>query len=157
MLNLKSLFSALCLSFFISSALAAGNHIVLKQKKAKFEDIKQNITEALTGRGLVVNNTSHIGEMLGRTGKDLGGAKQIYLKAEAIEFCSATVSRATMEADPTNIIFCPYIIAVYVLPKEPGTVYTAYRKPSLVGSKASKESLRGVEKLLGEIVTEALQ
>ena len=36
---------------------------------------------------------------------------------------------STMEADPHNILHCPYAIAVYTLPKQPGRVYVSYRKP----------------------------
>ena len=154
---LRFVFGFVLLSSLITSSFAAGNHMILKSKKASFDDIKSNVTEALTNRGLVINNTSHISDMLARTGKDLGGKKQIYQKAELLEFCSATVSRATMEADATNIVFCPYIIAIYVLPQDPQKVYVGFRRPQLVGSPASKKSLKEVEKLLNDIVAEALQ
>ncbi len=125
--------------------------------KDNFENVKSAITDAIAGQGLVINNTSHIGEMLERTGKDMGGAKRVFLNAESYEFCSATVSRKTMEADPHNIVFCPYIISVYVLPNEPQKTYVSFRKPELVGSPASKAALKDVEKLLRSIVKEALQ
>jgi hypothetical protein len=105
----------------------------------------------------VINTTSHIGEMLERTGKDLGGAKQIFIQAESYEFCSATMSRLTMEADPHNIVFCPYIISVYVLPKEPNKTYISFRKPIADGSPASKAALKELEKLLRSIVEQALE
>ena len=124
--------------------------------KDDFDTVKNAITEAIAGKGLVINTTSHIGEMLERTGRDMGGAKQIFVKAESIEFCSASVSRKTMEADPHNIVFCPYIISVYVLPKEPKKTYVSYRKPDLVGTAASTASLKEVEKLLRSIIDEAL-
>jgi len=98
-----------------------------------------------------------VGEMLKRTGKDLGDTKQIFLEAEALEFCSAVVSRKMMEADPENIVFCPYIISVYVLPEKPNEVRIAYRKPQLVGSPASQKALKEVDDLLNSIVQEALQ
>lgn len=122
----------------------------------KFEDVREDLEFAITGRGIVINNVSHIGSMLKRTGKDLGAKKVIYGKAEALEFCSATVSRNTMEADPHNIVFCPYIIAVYTLPAEEGKVYLSYRRPQLVGTKASKESLKAVENLLDSIISEVV-
>jgi len=61
-----------------------------------------------------------------------------------------------MEADPRNMIFCPYIVNLYVLPQQPDTVYLAYRRPQRVGSKASKASLKAVEELLDGIVQDAL-
>ena len=128
----------------------------MSKNTGTFEEVKENLTNALTNRGMVVNNVAHIGDMLARTGKDIGKTNPVYVKAEAIEFCSATISRKTMEADPHNIAYCPYVIAVYVLPKEPKTVYLAYRKPTGAGSKASRASLAEVEKLLRELVKETL-
>ncbi len=125
--------------------------------RASFEEVKQYIVETIVNRGMVISNVSHIGDMLERTGKDLGNAEKVFLEAQALEFCSATVSRATMEADPHNIVFCPYIIALYVLPAEPETVYISFRRPTPVGTPESQESLRAVEDLLSSIIRDALQ
>jgi uncharacterized protein (DUF302 family) len=122
-----------------------------------FDTVKTFLGEALTARGLVVNNVSHIGDMLERTGKDLGATRRIYLKAEALEFCSAVVSRRMMEADPHNIVFCPYVISIYVLPSEPNRTYVAYRRPPTKGSPASRKALAEVERLLDGIIREALR
>jgi hypothetical protein len=62
-----------------------------------------------------------------------------------------------METDPHNIVFCPYIIAIYTLPAESNKVYVAYRRPLPVGSAESRQSLEAVEKLLDEIIAEAIQ
>ncbi|MFV1993206.1 MAG: DUF302 domain-containing protein [Acidiferrobacterales bacterium] len=132
------------------------DHMVVYKKKAKFKDTMEAVKDAITGQGLVINNISHIGHMLERTGKDLGKTKQVYLDAESLAFCSAGTSRTTMEASPHNIVFCPYIISVYVLPSEPNVSYVAYRRPQIVGNKASKKSLIAVEKLLDSVVQEAL-
>jgi hypothetical protein len=67
--------------------------------------------------------------MLERTGKDIGASRRVYDRAETIEFCSATVSRQTMEMDPANIVYCPYVIAVYTVPGAKDTVHLAYRRP----------------------------
>ncbi len=123
----------------------------------KFEDVRDDLELAITGRGIKINNVAHIGNMLERTGKDLGAAKQVFADAESFEFCSATVSRQTMEADPHNIVFCPYVISVYVLPDQPGRVHLSFRRPLIVGSDASKASLQAVENLLDEIVREVAQ
>ncbi len=137
--------------------LADGSHMSLFTRKGSFADAKEAVEMAITGRGFVINNVSHVGEMLARTGKDLGDGKQVFIKAEALEFCSATVSRNMMEADPDNIVFCPYIISVYVVPEKPNEVRIAFRKTQLVGSKVSQKGLEDVNTLLTEIVTEAIQ
>lgn len=122
-----------------------------------FENVRVDIEMAITERGMIINNVSHIGNMLARTGKDLGAGKKIFRQAEALEFCSATISRRMMETDPHNIVFCPYIIAIYTLPGEDNKVYVAFRRPLLVGSPESRQSLQAVEKLLEEIIADATQ
>lgn len=134
------------------------SHRVSYVSKENFDTVKAAITDSIAGKGLVINTTSHIGDMLERTGKDLGNAKPIFSKAESFEFCSATVSRLTMEADPHNIVFCPYIISVYVLANEPAKTYVSFRKPQAVNaSKASASALKEIEKLLRGIIEEAIQ
>lgn len=131
-------------------------HLKLYIATGDFDAVKDDLMMAITGRGFVVDHNSHIGAMLDRTGKDLGATKTVYGNAESLQFCSATVSRRMMEADPTNIVFCPYIIVLYTLPRNPRTVYVGYRRPLPVGSEASKASLKAVEELLDGIVKEAL-
>lgn len=137
--------------------MAAGDYMAVFTKVGNFEDTRDAVEIAITGHGLVVNNVSHVGEMLIRTGKVLGDAKQIFLKAEALEFCSAVVSRKMMEADPDNIVFCPYVIFIYVVPEKPNEVRVAYRKPQIVGSPASQKALKAADELLSAIAKEALQ
>lgn len=125
--------------------------------QGNFADAREALELAITGKGLVINNISHIGNMLQRTGKDIGANKNVYQKAEAMEFCSANLSRKMMEADPRNIVFCPFIITVYTLAGEENTVHLAYRKPLIVGSKASRKSLKAVNKLIDDIVQATLE
>ncbi|HYA37970.1 MAG TPA: DUF302 domain-containing protein [Candidatus Methylomirabilis sp.] len=141
----------------LSSASAAENdYLKLYTTRGDFDSVREDVEIAITNRGLVVDHVSHISDMLERTGKDLGLAGNIYGKAESLQFCSATVSRRMMQADPSNIVFCPYIVVIYTLPKDPKTVYVGYRRPQLVGSDASRTSLKAVEDLLDGIVKEAL-
>ena len=138
-------------------ALADGSHMTVVTKKGNFAEVREAVEMAITGHGFVINNVSHIGDMLERTGKDLGGGKQVFLKAESLEFCSATVSRQMMEADPDNIVFCPYIIAIYVVPTKPEEVRVAYRNTLAVGSQESQKSLKAVNELLSSIIKEAVE
>ncbi len=113
--------------------------------KGKFADVKEDLVVAIEQRGLVINTTAHVGDMLERTGRDLGKTKRIYDQAEVIEFCSATVSRAMMETDPRNLVYCPYTIAVYSLPGKPGVVYLAHREyPATAALKPVVELLEGI-------------
>jgi hypothetical protein len=62
-----------------------------------------------------------------------------------------------MEGDAANISFCPYVIFYYELESEPEKIYVGYRRPAIVGSKASMKSLRAVDDLLHKIIKEATE
>ena len=147
---------AACAALY-GTAQAASADVVVRSTKGEFKEVKERVLLAIENRGLVLNYTARIGAMLERTGKDMGAARRIYGDAEMLEFCSARVSRDMMEADPRNIVFCPYSIAVYTLPKDKAKVFVAYRRPGAFGSEQSVKSLRAVEKLLADIVAEALK
>ena len=142
----------LCLPF---SALAAESYSVLFKTQGTFQDVRDSLQMAIEGKGLKITNTNKIAAMLERTGKDVGSTRQVYEKGEQFEFCSAKISREMMEADPHAIVMCPYIVSVYTIPGDK-TVYVAYRKPGPASKPALKKSLGDVEKLLTEIIQEAL-
>jgi len=150
-------FAALACGYTAGPAGAATPGVTTQSVKGGFDDVKERVVAAIENRGLVLNYTALVGNMLERTGKDIGRERQIYARAEVLEFCSAAVSRSTMEADPRNIVFCPYAIAIYTLPKDPGKVYVSYRKPVAMGSGQSMKMLREVGKLLDDIVQDALK
>jgi len=129
---------------------------VLFVTDGEFEEVKENVELAITGQGLVIDGVATVGTMLERTKEDLGFTKHIYGAGDVFEFCSASLSRKMMEADPTNLVFCPYTIQVYNVPDEPGKVYVGYRRPNLVGDDASKAALKEVDDLLAAIVKEAI-
>lgn len=145
------------ISAFVTAAHAASADLVVRSTQGEFGEVKERVLHAIENRGLLLNYTARIGAMLERTGKDIGTTGRIYGNAEMLEFCSARVSRDMMEADPRNIVFCPYSIAIYTLPKEKDKVYVAYRRSGASGSEQSVKSLRAAEKLVADIVTEALK
>jgi len=120
-----------------------------------FDIAKDNVKDALSDKGLKINTIAHISAMLKRTGKSLGNPSNIYTKAENIEFCSATVSRGTMQANPHNIIYCPYIISIYSLKADPKITFISYRRLPAVKDAKSNKALQAVEKLLDDIAKTA--
>jgi uncharacterized protein (DUF302 family) len=136
---------------------AGASDIAIQSSPNSFADVKERLIFAIENRGLVVSHIARVGAMLERTGGEVGSSRPIYTHAEVVEFCSASLSRATMEADPHNIAFCPYSIAVYALAEERGRVYVAFR--TLAAGSLQERSRRAfleVEKLLADIVREAL-
>lgn len=123
--------------------------------EGSYENVRVDLDYSITGRGIKVNGVSHISDMLERTGKDIGRTHKIFAHAEAIQFCSATLSRNMMEADPLNIVFCPYIIYIYSLPNEENIVYLGYRKPPELESAASKKAVAEVVKTYEDIIADA--
>lgn len=133
---------------FVSHFALADDWMVRQKSAANFADTREAIVLAIENRGLVINFTSHIAEMLDRTGADIGSGRKVFDQAEIIEFCSAGLSRKMMEADPHNIVLCPFAISVYTLPGDQSGTWVAYRRPQ--GKAAAM-----VEGLLKEITAEA--
>ncbi len=140
----------------VAGAAANAQTVARYSAQADFDAVKEEILFAIQGRGLVIDHTSYIGNMLDRTAKDVGAGKRVYAKAESVQFCSAVLSRKTMEVDPVNIAFCPYAIAFYVAADDPKTVHVVFRRIAGAGGEASRASLGEVDKLLDGIVRESL-
>lgn len=155
---MKKLLALFLLGTFLSTSAQATEHMVVMSKQGKFEDVKQDLVMAIENRGLKVTHTNHIGDMLTRTGAAVGDTSEVYDQAEQVEFCKAALSREMMKADPSNIVFCPYIISIYTTPSAKGRVFVAYRKPVAFNtSKATDKALKGVDDLLSGIVKDAIQ
>lgn len=137
--------------------MADPHPVVSYSKRAKFDDVRDDLKLAIEGKGLVIDYHSFVGRMLERTGQDVGSARKLYADAQAFVFCSAVASRKTMEADPANAAFCPYSIVVYATAQDPGTVHVAYQRPWRPdGTAASKAALKDVDALLDGIAREAV-
>ena len=112
-----------------------------------FDDAVFAVETAIVGRGLNIDYVSHIGEMLARTGADVGSDVKIFDNAQAFLFCSAVLSRKMMEADPMNIAHCPY--SVFVADQN-GNVVIGHRN-------MPEGAMQEVQALLDEIVREAAE
>ena len=126
-------------------------------KKGSYDDVRTDLTEAVVSKGLKIDYNGKIGDMLDRTGADVGSAKPIYKKAEFFTFCSAKLSRAMMEADAANIASCPYVVFVYENADKPGEIVVGYRKTIQQGNAKSKAALAEIDKLLDAIAKDAVK
>ncbi|GAB5435449.1 DUF302 domain-containing protein [Falsiruegeria mediterranea] len=136
------------LSFALSMGLASAAWAegpVTVPFDGSFDDATFAVESAIVGEGLVIDYVSHVGEMMNRTGADVGSDAEIFAAADVFLFCSAVLSREMMEADPMNIMHCPY--GIFVAERE-GEVMIGYR-PYPEGP------MKKVEDLLAKIVAEA--
>src|SRR6266540_4180536 len=131
--------------FFAAPSLAQESGLKVYSKKASFEDVRFELENAIVGR------------MLERTGADVGSTSPIYKHAEYFTFCSAKLSRATVEAEAANVGYCPYVVFIYETVVAPGTVHVGYRWPPLTGSDASKAALGELQRLLDAIAKDAVK
>ena len=88
--------------------------VSLRSTDMSFDDVAFGVENAILGEGLVIDHVNEVGEMLARTREDVGSDVVIYEKAKTYSLCSATTSRAVMEADATLLAFCPYGIFIMV-------------------------------------------
>ena len=99
------------LSLMVAGSAWAGEAITY-DFDGSFDDATFAVESAIIDQGLVIDHVSHVGEMLNRTGADVGSDELVFDGADVFLFCSAVVSREVMEADSMNIVHCPYNIFV---------------------------------------------
>lgn len=126
---------------------ANANEAITVPFDGTFEDAAFAVESAIVGKGLVIDYVRHTGEMLNRTGADVGSEVELFVEADIFLFCSAVVSREVMEADPMNIAHCPY--GVFVAENADG-VMIGYRQ-------YPEGEMQKVQALLAEIVAEAAE
>ncbi|MES2365139.1 MAG: DUF302 domain-containing protein [Pseudomonadota bacterium] len=158
MKTMKTFLTIALMAFALSGhAEDKDTYSVVYTTKGDFGFVRDAVAAAVEGQGLKINHFNKISGMLDNTAAAVGATKKIYLNAEQIEFCSATVSREMMEADPHSVAMCPYIISIYNLPADPKTIYVSYRKPPVVTSPKTRAAFRAEEKLLDTIIKEGIQ
>ncbi|WP_427854413.1 DUF302 domain-containing protein [Gymnodinialimonas phycosphaerae] len=125
--------------------VATAQDVITYEFDGSFEDGTFALENAIIDRGLVIDYVSHVGEMLARTGADVGSDVEIFNNADIYLFCSAAVSRRVMEADPMNIVHCPY--SIFVADMGDGVVF---------GHRAYPDGpMQEVEAMLDAIIIEA--
>lgn len=141
---MKRFLCAASLAMIGTTALAEGSTVY--PFDGAFEDATFSVESAIIGKGLVIDYVSHTGNMLNRTGNDVGSNVELFTEADIFVFCSASLSREVMEADPMNIAYCPY--GVFVAERA-GEVMIGYRN-------YPEGEMQKVQSLLDDIVQDAL-
>jgi len=142
----RHLVSAAVAIALASPALA--DELVLTPAGMSFDDATFAVESAIVGRGLVIDHTSHTGEMLERTRADIGSDVVLFDAADIFLFCSASISRQVMEADWRNIANCPYAVQVIQRPGEEVMIGYVSR---------AADSMAPVNALLSDIVAEVAE
>lgn len=154
MKTVAGIFTALAM--LIASPVLAGEPVVSEFViEGEYEDVRFDLNDAIIARGLAVDHISHVSDMLKRTAGVVEGARPIYKRGEHFQFCSAVLSRHSMQADPANIAFCPYMVYLYESVAEPGKIHLGFRRLTARGNEQSRKALMAVNNLLQEIITEA--
>lgn len=122
-----------------------------------YADAAAYVESAIINKGLTIDYSGEVHEMLARTGEDVGSTKDIYAGAKFFLFCSAKLSRQMMEADAANMGLCPFVVYVYEAKAEPGVVHVGYRRPGKGSNEAASKALAEVDKLLESIIKEAVE
>ena len=118
--------------------------------ESEFGDVRDSVVEAIESRGMVISYVSHAESMLARTASTLGG-KVVYSDAEVLLFCKANLAHRLVEANPHNLVLCPYAMSVYALHDEPSRIYVAIRAP-----QTKVAEYKAVHELLVGVIAEAL-
>lgn len=142
---MRTFIGTMAVAVALPAMAAAGDGVKTYDFDGTFDDAAFAVESAIVGEGLVIDYVSHVGTMLNRTKEDVGGTKDLYENANVFLFCSASISRKVMEADPLNIGYCPY--GIFVADKG-GKIQIGYRE-------MPEGPMQEVESLLEKIVVEA--
>ena len=131
-------------------------------KTGKFEDVLDDLRDAILKRGFVIDYVGHFNAMLERTADTAGsvtakGVKSPYINAQYLQFCPSKLTHEAISADPFGIANCPIALFVFELRHEPGKVHVGYRLPVDSPSKLVKEVNSRLAKLLDEISADAVK
>lgn len=150
-LPLKYLFLILALW----ANMVQSSQTIITTVNGDYLDVRDSIEDSIRGKGINIANILHASNMLNGTGEDYGIIKNTYVHAEIFEFCSVKISHEISQANPLNILLCPFKIAVYNLIDTPKVIHIIYTPPDAKEAK-SKAAVAKIADLLASIVEEAI-
>ncbi len=133
----------------------------IHHKDAPFEDVFQDLQDAVINQGLVIDYIGHVNEMLIRTADAVlddtdDGEKTPYLNAKFILFCSAALTHQAVRANRHNLATCPYVIFAYQTHERPERTIVGYRNPEMGVPGPTRLVMEKVKQLLETVVAEAV-
>lgn len=157
---MKRLSIALIAALFCSAAFAEDRKdFTVKHKAASYEDVFQDLQDAVIGQGLVIDYIGHTNTMLTRTSA-VASTEQSehptpYLNANYLQFCSSAITHEAVQANPYNLATCPFVIFLFETHEKPGRIAVGYRKPEMGITGPTYEIMKKADQLLNDIVAEA--
>lgn len=132
----------------------------LYSKAAPFEDVRDDVKNAIIGRGFVIDYVGHFNAMLERTADAAAsvtpkGEKSPYRNAEYIQFCPAALTHEAVSKNPIAIANCPIAIFVYQASEGPERITVGFRLPVASPSTRAKAVNDKLVALLDGIAQEA--
>jgi len=97
--------------------------------KGDYHDVKSDLVDAISSRGIVVSYTAHAASMLQRTADAVGAVGKAYDHADILLFCKADTTYSLTIKNPHNITLCPYSISIYTLANDWENVFISIRAP----------------------------
>jgi hypothetical protein len=157
-----SIVLAALLALIVTTAAAVAADVGYKDyvKAGTFDDVSENLKDAIINRGYVIDYVGQFNKMLERTAADTGtittgGNKSPYRNAVYMQFCPSKLTHEAVNASPFAIANCPIALFVYETNYEPGKVHVGYRLPVASPSKRVSEVNDRLTALLHEIASDA--
>jgi uncharacterized protein (DUF302 family) len=161
-MSILRLTAAVLASLFIATAAEAGDEPGYRvySKRGKFEDVRDDVKDAIINRGFVIDFVGHFNAMLERTAEAADsvtplGARSPYTNAEYLQFCPAKLTHEAVRASPFAIANCPISIFVYEAASDPGKITVGYRLPPATPVSALRQVYDKLTAVLDEIAVEA--
>lgn len=151
-------------TLLIASAAGAADELGYRiyATNAKYEDVRDDLKDAIINRGFVIDYVGHFNAMLERTAEATGsvtalGAKSPYKNAEYVQFCPAKLTHEAVSATPFAIANCPVSLFIFEAATDPGKINVGYRLPPASPSRLARQVNDKLAALLDAIAKEAVR
>ena len=155
--SLKAICATVAAAMLFANTTCADT-ATLATTRASFADVVFELENAILTRGLAIHSTGNqFARMLERTGEAVGSTVVIYREATFVEICSAKLARQMVEAEPSLMGNCPFVLFAYELASQPGEVRVGFRRLMPGATAAGQKAVAETEALLDGIVRDAIK
>lgn len=124
-----------------------------------FDDVYDELNNAIISEGLVIDYVGNVDLMLERTSQVNSSesgkqATPVYLFAKYVQFCSSALTHKAVQANPQNLSMCPFLLFIYETAANPGHTVIGYRPPTLSSDEESMIISQEVTSFLNGILNQ---